>query len=93
MGKGSAPRPFTDRPTFEDNWDKIFGKKKKDAYTSPHLIEYELNKSTGELERLYESTSKPNKDQFNGRQESNTTNTSETSEGKLPISSDSGEME
>lgn len=93
MGKGSAPRPFTDRPTFEDNWDKIFKKKKKDAYTSPHLIEYELNKSTGELERLYESTSKPNKDQFNGRQESNTINTSETSEGKLSISSDSGEME
>ena len=92
MGKGSAPRPFTDRPTFEDNWDKIFGKKKSHD-TSPHLIEYELNKSTGELERLYESTSKPNKDQFNGRQESNTTNTSETSEGKLPISSDSGEME
>ena len=92
MGKGSAPRPFTDRPTFEDNWDKIFGKKKSND-TSPHLVEYELNKSTGELERLYESTSKPNKDQFNGRQESNTTNTSETSEGKLPTSSDSGEME
>lgn len=28
-GKGSRPRPFTvDRKTFEDNWDKIFGKKK-----------------------------------------------------------------
>ena len=66
MGKGSAPRPFTDRPTFEDNWDKIFGKKKKDVDTSPHLIEYELNKSTGELERLYEGTSKPNESQFNG---------------------------
>ena len=52
MGKGSAPRPFTDRPTFEDNWDKIFGKKKKDAYTSPHLVEYELNKSTGELQKV-----------------------------------------
>lgn len=93
MGKGSVPRPFTDRHTFEDNWDKIFKKKQKSAYTSPHLIEYELNKSTGELERLYESTSKPNKDQFNGRQKSNTTNTSETSEGKLPTSSDSGKME
>jgi len=64
MGKGSAPRPFSDRPTFEENWDKIFSKKKKNVDTSPHLIEYELNKSTGELERLYEGTSKPNGEQF-----------------------------
>ena len=28
-GKGSSPRPYSvDRKTFEDNWDKIFGKKK-----------------------------------------------------------------
>ena len=66
MGKGSSPRPFSDRPTFEENFDKIFGKKKKDAYTSPHLIEYELNKSTGELDRLYEGTSKPSSEQFDG---------------------------
>ena len=33
MGKGSAPRPFTDRAVFDENFDKIFGKKKKDAYT------------------------------------------------------------
>ena len=66
MGKGSAPRPFTDRPTFEDNWDKIFNKKKKDANTSPHLVEFELNKSTGELDRLYEGTSKPSSEQFDG---------------------------
>jgi len=92
MGKGSAPRPFTDRPTFEDNWDKIFGKKKSND-TSPHLVEYELNKSTGELERLYESTSKPNEGQFDGRKVTYTINTSETSEGKLSTSSDSGEME
>lgn len=26
-GKGSDPRPFTDRKKFEDNWDAIFGKK------------------------------------------------------------------
>ena len=64
MGKGSSPRPFTDRAVFDENFDKIFGKKKKDAYTSPHLAEYELNKSTGELERLYEGTSKPNSEQF-----------------------------
>ena len=67
MGKGSAPRPFSDRDVYEDNWDKIFGKKKKkDSYTSPHLIEYELNKSTGELDRLYEGTSKPSNEQFDG---------------------------
>lgn len=28
MGKGSKPRPFTDRKTFENNWDAIFNKKK-----------------------------------------------------------------
>jgi hypothetical protein len=28
MGKGSKPRPIQDRKQFEDNWDKIFGKKK-----------------------------------------------------------------
>lgn len=64
MGKGSTARPFSDRPTFEENFDKIFGKKKKSDDTSPHLVEYELNKSTGELERLYEGTSKPNSEQF-----------------------------
>ena len=64
MGKGSSPRPFTDRAVFDENFDRIFGKKKKDAYTSPHLAEYELNKSTGELERLWEGTSKPSNEQF-----------------------------
>ena len=64
MGKGSSPRPFSDRPTFEENFDKIFGKKKKSDDVSPHLIEYELNKSTGELERLFDGTSKPNSEQF-----------------------------
>ena len=29
-GKGSKPRPFSiPRKQFEDNWDKIFGKKKQ----------------------------------------------------------------
>lgn len=29
-GKGSSPRPLSvDRKTFEDNWDRIFGEKKK----------------------------------------------------------------
>ena len=32
---------------FEKNWDMIFGKKKKDV-----LPEYELNKSTGEIQKV-----------------------------------------
>ena len=31
MGKGSVPRPFTDRQTFDSNFDAIFGKKKHDS--------------------------------------------------------------
>lgn len=27
-GKGSRQRPVKDRKRFEDNWDRIFGKKK-----------------------------------------------------------------
>ena len=30
-GKGSAPRPIPDRKKFEENWDRIFGKPKKDS--------------------------------------------------------------
>ena len=30
MGKGSSPRPIPNRKQFEDNWDKIFGKKDAD---------------------------------------------------------------
>jgi hypothetical protein len=30
MGKGSKPRPIPDRKKFEENWDKIFGNKKKE---------------------------------------------------------------
>ena len=61
MGKGSAPRPFTDRTVFDENFDKIFGKKKKVDY------EYELNASTGEVEkRFLDGISKPNESQFDG---------------------------
>ena len=76
MGKGSAPRPFTDRAVFEDNFDKIFGKKNKplsridiigaNGSTGEHY-EYELNKSTGEVEkRFIDGISKPNESQFDG---------------------------
>jgi len=65
MGKGSAPRPFTDREVFESNFDKIFKSKKNSDDVSPHAYEYELNKSTGELEkRFLDGVSKPNESQF-----------------------------
>ena len=67
MGKGSAPRPFTDRAVFEDNFDKIFRKKVNSPDVSPHAYEYELNKSTGEVEKRFkEGIDKPNESQFNG---------------------------
>jgi hypothetical protein len=55
MGKGSAPRPFTDREVFESNFDKIFRSKKQSDDVSPHTLEYEyeLNKSTGNVEKTY----------------------------------------
>jgi hypothetical protein len=36
---------------FEENFDKIFRKNKKSDDVSPHLHEYELNKSTGEVQK------------------------------------------
>jgi len=48
-GKGSKPRPFSvSQEVFDNNFETIFGKKKKDM-----LPEYELNKSTGEVEKVY----------------------------------------
>lgn len=37
---------------FEENFDKIFKKKKRSDDVSPHLYEYELNKSTGEVQKI-----------------------------------------
>ena len=56
MGKGSSRRPLLiSEQEAEDNWNKIF---KKD-------YEYELNKSTGEVEkRFINGISKPNGEQF-----------------------------
>lgn len=34
MGKGSSPRPFTDRKTFEKNFDNIFRKNKNETMES-----------------------------------------------------------
>jgi hypothetical protein len=68
MGKGSAPRPYSvDSDTFESNWDKIFKKEKNSPDVSPHTYEYELNKSTGDVEkRFINGISKPNESQFDG---------------------------
>ena len=79
MGKGSAPRPFTDREIFESNFDKIFGKQRQSRIDTigqngndGSHYEYELNKSTGEVEkRFIDGTSKPNGEQFGN--ESNST--------------------
>jgi len=50
---------------FEENFDRIFGKKKRSDDISPHAYEYELNKSTGEVEkRFIDGVSKPNSEQF-----------------------------
>lgn len=43
-GKGSKPRPIYNRKQYEDNWDRIFNKEKKD-------LNYE---SDNPLERPYE---------------------------------------
>ncbi len=37
---------------FEETFDKIFRKKKRSNDVSPHLHEYELNKSTGAVQRV-----------------------------------------
>jgi hypothetical protein len=58
---------------FEENFDRIFGKKKRSDDISPHAYEYELNKSTGEVEkRFIDGISKPNGEQF-GEDNTNST--------------------
>ena len=50
-GKGSKPRPFSvSQKEFDDRWELAFGKKKP----AINLPEFELNKSTGEVEKVYE---------------------------------------
>jgi hypothetical protein len=68
MGKGSGRRPLlVSEQEAQDNWDKIFKKKKNSDDVSPHAYEYELNKSTGNVEkRFVDGTSKPNESQFDG---------------------------
>jgi hypothetical protein len=68
MGKGSGRRPLLiSEQEAQDNWDKIFKKKKNSDDVSPHTYEYELNKSTGDIEkRFIDGISKPNESQFDG---------------------------
>ena len=70
MGKGSGRRPLLiSEQEAQDNWDKIFKKKKNSDDVSPHAYEYELNKSTGEVQKRFtDGISKPNESQFNGNQ-------------------------
>ena len=68
MGKGSGRRPLLiSEKEAQDNWDKIFKKKTNSPDVSPHAYEYELNKSTGDVEkRFIDGISKPNESQFDG---------------------------
>jgi hypothetical protein len=41
-GKGSTPRPYSvDKDTFDNNWDKVFSKKKKEDNTGVEKNEYQ----------------------------------------------------
>jgi hypothetical protein len=68
LGKGSTRRPLLISETeAENNWNKIFRKKNNSHDVSPHAYEYELNKSTGDVEkRFINGISKPNESQFDG---------------------------
>jgi len=66
MGKGSSRRPLLiSEQEAQDNWDKIFKRKVNSPDVSPHAYEYELNKSTGNVEKRFkDGVSKPNGEQF-----------------------------
>jgi hypothetical protein len=68
MGKGSGRRPLLiSEKEAQDNWDKIFKKKENSPDVSPHAYEYELNRSTGDVEKKFiDGISKPNESQFDG---------------------------
>jgi hypothetical protein len=90
MGKGSGRRPLLiSEQEAQDNWDKIFKKNKNSDDVSPHAYEYELNKSTGNVEkRFLDGINKPNEEQFNGNV-TNTSSLSKNEEGQLPSGADS----
>jgi len=72
LGKGSGRRPLLiENEQLEKNWDLIFGKKKQSRMdtigqngNNGDHYEYELNKSTGEVEkRFIDGFEKPNGEQ------------------------------
>lgn len=42
-GKGSAPRKGADQKAYEENWEKIFGKKNKDKQKEKPVEEPKKN--------------------------------------------------
>ena len=73
MGKGSGRRPLLiQNEQLDKNWDLIFGKKKQSRIDTigqngndGDHYEYELNKSTGEVEKKFkDGFEKPNGEQF-----------------------------
>ncbi len=68
MSKGSRKRPLLiSEKKATDNWNKIFRKKNNSPDVSPHTYEYELNKSTGEVEKKFkDGIWHPNESQFDG---------------------------
>lgn len=43
-GKGSKQRPITDRKKFDENWDRIFGKKQQNQPNIPTEEEKRIKK-------------------------------------------------
>jgi len=37
MGKGSKPRPIPNRAQFEENWDRIFARKKTPSHAATQI--------------------------------------------------------
>ena len=37
MGKGSKPRPISNRAQFEENWDRIFARKKTPSHATTQI--------------------------------------------------------
>ena len=49
-GKGSAPRPFSDRSQFDSNFDAIFGKKDKQGQGESHPEEVDDEQGKAEAD-------------------------------------------
>lgn len=70
MSKGSAPRPKSvDIKTFDNNWDAIFGKKKKEdvtlVYNEERLVSKEDKKSLSKEKKEKKVQVRVNEDKTN----------------------------